>query len=249
MDIRIGIVSLLATAACATASPNTNTMGGQIVGAEDRTEKDRAKDEHRRPIEMLAFFSVAPGMHVGELGAGGGYSTELFARAVGPGGSVVAQDSPDWDEAALTKIWEERLSHPALKNTTHFIRQWDEPFPPEAAELDAVYSVAIYHDVVAEKKDSTKMNAAVFAALRHGGIYAIIDNSANPGTGVEDCERFHRIDEAYVKTEVEQAGFKFLVDGDFLRNPNDRRDWNADPDAKLPQSHTQDRFALKFIKP
>jgi hypothetical protein len=32
----------------------------------------------------------------------------------------------------------------------------------------------------------------------------------------------------------------------FLRNPNDPRDWNAD--SRESKMHTQDRFALKFVK-
>ena len=42
---------------------------------------------------MLAFFGVAPGMRVAELGAGGGYTTELLARTVGPNGTVYGQNN------------------------------------------------------------------------------------------------------------------------------------------------------------
>ena len=125
-------------------------------------------DEHRKPVEMLTFFELAPGMRVAELGAGGGYTTELLARAVGPGGVVFAQDTPNWDGPGLRKVWEMRLDRPALQNTKHVMRQWDEPLPPEARELDAVYSVAVYHDAIAEKQDTAKMNRAVFAALKSG---------------------------------------------------------------------------------
>src|SRR2546423_1657870 len=79
--------------------------------------------------------------------------------------------------------------------------------PPDAKDLDAVYSVAVYHDAIAEKQDTGKMNQAVFAALRHGGVYAIVDNSAKPGTGAADTERLHRVDEQLVREEVQRAGF------------------------------------------
>jgi predicted methyltransferase len=204
-------------------------------------------DEHRKPVPMLTFFDVAPGMRVAELGAGGGYSTELFARAVGPRGVVFAQDTPNWDGPGLRKVWEMRLARPALQNTTHVMRQWDEPLPPEANELDAVYSVAVYHDAIAEKQDTAKMNRAVFAALKRGGVYAIIDNSATVGSGRADAERLHRIDEQVVRDEVQQAGFKLVAEDRFLRNPNDPRDWNAD--SGVNKTHDQDRFALKFVKP
>lgn len=242
-----------AQTATAQAGQADTALARQVVAAPDRSERDRAADTHRKPIETLAFFGLAPGMRVADLGAGGGYSSELFARAVGPGGAVFAQDTPDWAGPGLTMAWETRLAKPALKNTTHFMRHWDDPLPPEAKNLDAVYSVAIYHDVLVEKFDVNKLNAAVFAALKPGGIYAIIDNSAKAGSGAAEVERLHRIDEALVREQVEKAGFKLVGEASFLRNPADTRDWNADPETAEKENpakaHIQDRFALKFTKP
>ena len=243
--------ALLAGCAGSTPSPGTAppspALAQEIVAAPDRTERDRGMDVHRKPVPMLTFFQVAPGMRVAELGAGGGYSTELFARAVGPTGTVYAQDTPNWDGPGLQKVWEMRLARPSLKNTKHFLRQWDDPLPPDAKELDAVYSVAVYHDAIAEKSDTNKMNQAVFAALKRGGVYAIIDNSAKAGTGTADAERLHRVDEQTVREEVARAGFKLVGEDRFLRNPDDPRDWNAD--SGVNKMHTQDRFALKYVKP
>src|SRR5205823_12901574 len=106
------------------------------------------------------------------------------------------------------KAWDDRLSHPALKNTTHFLRHWDDPLPADARDLDAVYSVAVYHDAIVEKHDTNRMNQAVFAALKPGGVYAIIDNSARPGTGAAEVERPHRSDEQLVRDAVQRAGVK-----------------------------------------
>jgi len=240
-----------AFAACASQKASVagsdDSLAKEVVAAPDRTERDRSRDPHRKPVEMLAFFGVRPGMRVAELGAGGGYSTELFARAVGPQGTVYAQDTPDWSGPGLTKAWDDRLSHPALKNTTHFLRHWDDPLPADARDLDAVYSVAVYHDAIVEMHDTNRMNQAVFAALKPGGVYAIIDNSARPGTGAADAEGLHRVDEQLVRDEVQRAGFKLAAEGGFLRNPADTRDWNADPSEN--KTHTQDRFALKYVKP
>src|SRR5205085_4555674 len=120
-------VYLAAALAASCAAPQQP----QVTAAADRTERHRAMDAHRKPVPMLTFFGVAPGMRVGELGAGGGYSTELFARSVGPQGVVFAQDTSNWEGPGLTKAWEGRLAKPAMKNTTHFMRQWDEPFPAD----------------------------------------------------------------------------------------------------------------------
>jgi predicted methyltransferase len=230
--------------------PPPDWFATAVVEEKDREPADVALDAERKPVPMIMFFGVRPKMRVGELGAEGGYTTELLARSVGRhGGEVFAQDSPAGEAAGLGRIWEARLSKRILRTTTHFFRPWQDPFPPEVKDLDGVYAVMVYHDVLAEKKDTAKMNRAVFAVLKSGGTYAIIDNSAKPGTGAADVARLHRVDEQLVREQVERAGFRFDSTSDFLRNPTDTRDWNADPRANLPESNTQDRFALKFVKP
>jgi len=221
----------------------------QIVAAADRIEADRKIDGSRKPAATLAFFDVKPGMRVADLGAGAGYTSELLARVVGPSGKLIAQDSPTWDGPWLQKNWQERGARPAMANATHVVRAWEDPLPPGTQDLDAVYFVCAYHDVIAEKGDSNKLDKAVFAALKHGGVFVVIDNSAKDGTGGADAERLHRVDEQLVRDEVTRAGFKLATSGDFLRNPGDPRDWNADPGSKDPRARTQDRFVLKFVKP
>ncbi|MEO8844282.1 MAG: SAM-dependent methyltransferase [Kofleriaceae bacterium] len=220
----------------------------QIVANPDRTKHDLELDAGRKPVDMLTFFALTPGMHVADLGAGGGYTTELVARSVGPSGVVFAQDTPNWGAAELDKIWKQRLTRPGMANTHHAMRQWDDPLPPEAKSLDAVTFVCAYHDVVAENSDPKKLNQAVFAALKSGGTYTVIDNSAKDGSGVADCDKLHRIDEKVVRDDVLAAGFKLARQAEFLRNSGDARDWNADPGAD-PRTHTQDRFVLEFVKP
>jgi len=238
---------LLALVAC--SHPHPSLDRDAIVNAPDRDPRDRARDAQRKPAELLAFTGVAPGMHVADLGAGTGYTSELMARAVGPTGSVIAQDSPHWDGPWMQGPWAERLKRPAMAHAKHVMLGWNEPLPPDVHDLDLVTFVAAYHDVKAEKDDTAKLNSAVFAALEHGGTYVVIDNSAKPGTGTDACDPLHRIDEQVVRDEVVKAGFKLAASSDFMRNPADTRDWNADPSAKDPRVHTQDLFALKFTKP
>ena len=88
------------------------------------------------------------------------------------------------------------------------------------------------------------MNRAVFRALKPGGFYVIADHSGRPGTGISEAGTLHRIEEAFLRKEVEAAGFKLAAEGNFLRNPNDPRDKNT-PDPPQPK----DEFVLKFVKP
>src|SRR5256885_8832652 len=85
-------VSLLAVlvAACASA-PLPRERIAEIVASPERSAADRTNDVRRKPVEMLSFIGVRPGMTVLDVSAGGGYTSELLARAVGPGGKVYAQ--------------------------------------------------------------------------------------------------------------------------------------------------------------
>src|SRR4029078_1295731 len=116
-------------------------------------------------------------------------------------GHVIAQDSPTWDGPWLQKAWQERGAKPVLANTTHVMRAWDDPLPPGTKDLDGVFFVCAYHDVIAEKGDSNKLDRAVCAALKPGGVFVVIDNSAKDGTRGNDSEKFHRIDEQLVREE------------------------------------------------
>ncbi len=220
-----------------------------IVAAPDRSEADRALDAGRHPAEMLAFFRVAPGMKVAEVGAGGGYTAELLARAVGPTGVVYAQNPKFILERFAAKPWAERLAKPVMKRVVRVDREFDDPLPPEARGLDAVFLVLLYHDTVWLKTDRARMNKAIFAALKPGGVFAVIDHSARAGTGLADVQTLHRIDEQTVKDEIAQAGFALAREADFLRNPGDTRDWNDSPSVAAERRGTSDRFVLEFVKP
>jgi predicted methyltransferase len=222
------------------------------IAAPDRADKDRALDAGRKPGEILAFFKIAPGEKVGELFAGGGYTTELMARVVGDSGTVFAENTKEIMDKFARKPWTDRAAKPVMKHVVGLERPIDDPFPTEAKDLDAVITILNYHDTVWMKADRVKMNKAVFDALKSGGVYGIVDHSAQAGSGLRDAQDIkglHRIDEDVVKQEVQAAGFKLDGESDVLRNPDDKRDWEASPGAAGAKRGTSDRFVLRFVKP
>jgi predicted methyltransferase len=221
----------------------------QIVDASDRSADDRALDAGRHPAELLAFLGVHPGMRVAELGAGGGYTAELLARAVGDTGRVYAQNPKVFLERFAEGPWSERLKKPVMSNVVRVDREFDDPLPADAKNLDLVVMVLIYHDTVWMQVDRPKMLRAIFAALKPGGVFGVVDHSARKGTGLADVQTFHRIDEETLRDEVEHAGFRLVAEGNFLRNPQDTRDWNDSPRQAGDRRGTSDRFVLEFVRP
>jgi predicted methyltransferase len=117
------------------------------------------------------------------------------------------------------------------------------------APVDMVWISDNYHDIhdpFFAPAEAAKVNAAVFKALKPGGIYLVLDHAAPAGSGLADTNTLHRIDEASVKSEVEAAGFQLVAESDALRNAaDDHSKLVFDPSVR---GHT-DQFILKFRKP
>lgn len=222
-----------------------------IVDDPARPADERALDPGRKPAALLEFLALRPGMRVADIGAGLGYTTFLLARAVGPAGAVFAQNNKFVTDRFLEPKWTDRLKTPEMANVVRVDREFDDPLPPEARDLDGVINVLFYHDAFWMGTDRDAMNRAIFAALRPGGFYVIVDHSARAGAGAEDTKTLHRVEESVVEAEILRAGFVKAEAGDFLRNPEDARDWNAAPGAatQAGKRGTADRFVLKFVKP
>jgi predicted methyltransferase len=232
----------------AAATPLTRAQVTAIVAAADRDPDDRTADERRAPVDLLLFIGVAPGMKVADIGAGFGYTTELLARAVGPTGRVYGQNPKFVLERFAEKGWSARLAKPVMANVVRVDREFGDPLPPDLHDLDAVVNVLFYHDFEWMGVDRSAHDAAVFRALRPGGVYVLVDHSAKDGAGTSGSKTLHRIEESVVRKELEAAGFQLLEEASFLRNPSDTRDWNALP-WQNGREEQSDRFVLKFRKP
>jgi predicted methyltransferase len=215
-----------------------------IIAAPDRTEQDRQTDQRRDPLKLLILTGAKPGMKVLDVGAGGGYSSELMARAVAPAGVVYAQNPADLGERAKTRF-EARQKTPAGQNITGVVRPFDDPLPADVRDLDLITFLFFYHDTTYMNVDRTEMNRKLFAALKPGGILVIADHSARPGDGTSVGKTLHRIEESALRKEIEAAGFKLVAEGDFWRHPEDTRDFSIQP----PSGKPIDEFVLKFQKP
>jgi predicted methyltransferase len=214
-----------------------------IVASADRSDADRLTDQRRQPAKMLAFTGIKAGMKVLDMGAGAGYSTELVARAVGPGGGVYAQESAAVMERVKDKF-DIRAQQPAMKNVVHVIRNYDDPVPPDVSGLDLITFFFAYHDVTYMPVDRAEMNKKMFAALKPGGFLVIADHSARSGDGTTVGKTLHRIEESTLRREIEAAGFKLATEADFLRHPEDPRDA-----AVFRPQVPVDEFVLKYQKP
>ena len=238
-------VLALATLACALAAGCASAPPdyAAVIAAPDRAAADRQVDERRRQPQLLEFTGVRRGMRVLEMGAGGGYTTELLARVAGPYANVFAQDPPGLMERAKARM-DERMASPSMKYVVRVTRAFDDPIPPQTAPLDLITFLFAYHDVPHMSVNRAVMNRKLYEALAPGGVLIVADHSARPGTGTTVGKTLHRIDEAVVREEFEAVGFKLVARGEFLRNPADPRDT-----VVFRSPVPVDEFVLKFVKP
>jgi predicted methyltransferase len=239
------VLTLLALLAIGIAPLGAQTAPdyAAIIAAPDRTDADRQTDQRRDPVKLLAFTGARPGMTVLDMGAGGGYSTELMARAVGPSGKVYAQDGVNVSDRAK-QAYDARAQRPAMANVVRTLRPYDDPVAADAGGLDLITFFFAYHDVTFMPVDRAAMNKKLFAALKPGGMLIIADHSAKAGAGTTVANTLHRIEESVVRDELAAAGFKLVGEADFLRHPADTRDF-----VVFRPPTPVDEFVLKFEKP
>ena len=241
--------ALLASSAIVLAAAPTAQMKAAVADS-NRPAADTARDENRKPADMLAFAGIGPGKVVVDLLPGGGYFTRIFAKAVEPGGRVYAYFGTQYDARLKTQGKDPDNQFADLKQTYKNLgvihgplTQFVTPVP-----VDVVWTSQNYHDMhnKAYNMDVNEVNKAIYKSLKPGGYYVIIDHKAAESAGDDVTETLHRIKDSTTKKEVEAAGFKLVAEGHDLNFPGDdgtKRVFEADVKGKTNQ------FMLKFQKP
>ena len=245
------IATAVLTAALATAPALAKAPAYVTAAIADagRPDADKQLDEARKPAEMVLFAGIKPGSRVMDLMPGPGYFTRIFAKVVGDRGWVYAFMPAEIDPMIAKRFpgADIKKMFAAYPNVSVLHGPINSLAAPES--LDVVWTAQNYHDFhdpFYAPADLALVNKAVFAALKPGGVFVVLDHAAANGSGLRDTNTLHRIDEATVKKEVEAAGFRFAGESNVLRNPKDPRDKLVfDPSIR----HHTDQFILKFIKP
>jgi predicted methyltransferase len=239
----------VALAAGAVAANATGSIPANIAAAvanPDRPQADRDRDAARKPDQVLAFAGLKRGETVLELIPGGGYFTRILSGAVGPKGHVT-------EAVPQRGGGDVRQTSNGVAADPHFANVSEIAFTPDsigkAGPVDMVFTAQNYHDFHLSRLnlDVVGLDKQIYAALKPGGMFFIEDHAAASGSDVTPtADKLHRIDEDFVKKEVESVGFKLVGESDVLRNPADDHTLLVFNPAI--RGHT-DQFLLKFRKP
>jgi len=242
----VSVLAVLALSVSGAAFAQVPANIAKAVADPSRPAADSARDAARHPGEILALAGVKSGDTVVDYIMGGGYFTRLLSAAVGPKGTVYAFQPAEFIKFKAQYGEDQKTVAAALPNVKPLSGPMVGLELPAGA--DVVVTVQNYHDQHLKPfpvDTAAKANAAIFKALKPGGVFLVIDHAALAGATTAP-DALHRIDIAQVKSEVEAAGFKLEAESPILANP-------ADPHTALvfdPAIRGKtDQFILKFRKP
>jgi predicted methyltransferase len=239
----------------------------QAVANPARSEKNRARDAYRHPVQTLEFFGVRPTDTVVEIWPGGGWYTEILAPYLATQGRLIVAAPAGKGSESLAKRLDadpalfgrvERANFPTVLGGTGV--------PPGTADavltFRNVHNWGMGYQHPERKPYSAEAFAELFAMLKPGGVLGIEDHRLPEDASTEREKSSGYIKVSTVRALAEKAGFQFVAASEVNANPKDTTDWEkgvwtlpptlalGDTDrAKYETIGESDRMTLKFIKP
>lgn len=165
-----------------------------------------ASSHESKPGEILEALRVREGWVVADIGSGGGHFTLMFARKVGPGGTVYAVDTRR-DHLEFVR---DRAKRSNMRNIVCVQARADGLDVPEGA-LDLIFLRNVFHHL---SRPSHYM-ASLAKHLKPGGRIAVIDHK--PRRGLTFVSLFkHHTSPSVVLRDMEEAGYSLAESFDFL---------------------------------
>jgi predicted methyltransferase len=254
-------IALLGVACMASAAPlpPSSTLAAVIAGPQ-RTPAFKARDRYRHPLEGLEFFGLKPGMSVVEIWPSGGWWTEILAPYLRAHGKYYAAIQPPFRDAEFrAKIGASPQYYDHVIVTKVGPPDHWQIAPPGTADL--VLTFRNVHNWL-EAGDAKQMFAAMYRALKPGGVLGLVEHRAAPGTTRADWVKSGYVSEDFVIKLAREAGFRLDGKSGINANPMDTKNypkgvWTLPPTLELGQKDRarylaigeSDRMTLKFVKP
>ncbi len=221
----------------------------RALSGPDREVTDFVRDEVRKPVQVLEFLGVSPGMTVLDVYAAGGYYTFILSKAVGDEGIVYAQNTPrglrfeeDRQEISQGEALENKIRQGNLSNVQHLVQRVEE-LSIAAESVDAIILAQVLHDYFnPSRQRALNLLLQLKGLLKPGGVIGVTDHRGIAG---RDNRAMHRMELEQAIMLAEEAGFA-VESSDLLHAANDDHSRSIF-DPRL--NRNTDRFLLKLTKP
>jgi ubiquinone/menaquinone biosynthesis C-methylase UbiE len=161
---------------------------------------------YTRRDEVVATLNLKPGMDVADIGAGTGFFTMLFAREVGPDGTVYAADiASNFVEHIMTTAAELGLNN--VKGVVNPVDSTNL----EKDSVDVVFMAHTYHHF----EYPFKMLDSIRNALRPDGVVVLVDMERVEGVSPKFVLKMVRAGKGTFTDEFRNAGFDLIEDVPF----------------------------------
>ena len=232
------------------------------VDSKDRSEKNVARDEFRKPYETLSFFQLEPDMTIVELSPGGGWYTEILANYIRESGNLIAAHfSKDSERAYFRNSrikFEKKVKENNLYEKVTVVDLNSDLSDPSS--VDAVLTFRNLHNWLGPNMDKIFSNS--FNVLKPGGLFGIVEHRAKAGTSMENMKKSGYVTERHAIKIAKKHGFELLAKSEINANPKDSADhprgvWTLPPVLRLKEKDKEkylaigesDRMTLLFRKP
>ncbi|MEX0941985.1 MAG: hypothetical protein WD002_05505 [Pseudomonadales bacterium] len=217
---------------------------------EIRSEAETARDSNRKPVDTLEFFGLRDNMTVLELVPGGGWYTKILAPTLEESGKLYVSIGGERIGAALAGKEGFGSLEVVPFDGANFIRTPGSRrvSVPEfnfdlGEEVDLALTFRNMHNFTQDGR--MNINDAVFAVLKSGGHYGVVDHTRRHMQSDSD-ENWRRMDPVQIIKEVQAAGFEFVDYSDLHYRADDELRYEV---ARKTVTGNTDRFTLLFRKP
>lgn len=259
------------------AVPSVHPALGQAVVGTWREASAVARDQYRKPAEVLTFWGLKPGMTILEISPGGGYWTDILAPfAAKTGGRYLATQAdlsnPETSQRQrdARKAFEDKYAAMSATHGKVEAVNWGakSALPAPASSVDFVLTSRNIHNFHYNGFNDKAMKD-FFGVLKPGGILAIEEHRVDNGRWTPD-DRSGYMPTAWVIESALKAGFVLDASSELLANPKDDADhpfgvwtlpptlrksaFGQEPDPNFDNSEfvaigESDRMTLRFRKP
>ena len=198
----LALAAAIAIAVAVSAQARRHPVSGRVLaptmGVEGAAWLDRPEREaEEAPSKAVDALGVRPGDVVADIGAGSGYYTVKLARAVGPGGRVVATDlQPGMLDLIRAKVARERLTNVEVVQGGA-----DDPRLP-AKTFDLLLMVDVYHELASPQVFVRRLKET----LKPGGRLVLIEfRREDPRVPIREE---HKMSVEQVRQELGADGFR-----------------------------------------
>jgi predicted methyltransferase len=239
-----------------------------MLAGEHRSVENKARDKYRHPAETLAFFSVTPDASVVEIWPGAGWYTEILAPYLRDEGRYIAAGFDPESDIEFIRMAAQRYQAKLDTNPDLYGKvETAVLMPPNQLDfvtpgsVDVILTFRSVHNWM-PRGSQDMMFAALFAALRPGGVLGVVEHRGDPAIPQNPQAATGYVNQDYVIELAEAAGFVLNGSSEVNANSRDTKDhpegvWTLPPTLRLKNQGKEtwlgigesDRMTLRFIKP